>query len=235
MISPPQTTQYGLAPTSNISACNVSLSNVTESKPCEPFLMNCTTIQQLAKVSGDPFQAILSLLGIVSNVVVILTMQESMRMSGRRTQAKIHLTTLAYSDIAYLMSMMGVGLLSWTCEFCLPCSQVKHCIILYIIMYHLWFFFIIVNRSMTLYISYVRAWSLKNVTNAKISQGKSQRKVLVELTRFTIIFSVPQFLILIPGKVVIPHWSKLNPHTVLAWGVIVYCTSWIIIELILCH
>ena len=179
MISPPRTTQYGLAPTSNVSACNVSMSNVTESKPCEPFLMNCTTIQQLAKVSGDPFQAVLSLLGIVSNVVVILAMQESMRMSGRRTQAKIHLTTLAYSDIAYLMSMMGVGLLSWTCEFCLPCRQVKHCIILYIIMYHLWFFFIIVNRSMTLYISYVRAWSLKNVTNAKISQGKSHRKVLM--------------------------------------------------------
>ena len=128
---------------------------------------------------------------------------------------------------------MGIALLNWTCEFCLPCGQVKHCIVLYYIMYFLWFFFIIVNRSMTLYISYVRAWSLKNVTNAMKNLEKSHCRVLTELACFTAISSVPQFLILIPGKVVIPHWSKLNPHTVLAWGVIVYCTSWIIIELIL--
>ena len=59
------------------------------------------------------------------------------------------------------------------------------------------FLLTIVNRSVTLCLSYKRAWSFYNVTNALKSQEQYHHRVLIDLTVFTTIFAITQLLSLL--------------------------------------
>lgn len=48
---------------------------------------------------------------------------------------------------------------------------------------------------MTLYVSYIRAWSLSNVNNALKCQNKTRYKVLIELGVYTTAIVIPECLI----------------------------------------
>ena len=87
---------------------------------------------------------------------------------------------------------------------------------------------------MTLYITFIRAWSLHAVASALKIKTKSPCQVLRDLAGFTAFFSVLQsvlFFILFP--LVLPHWLDLPPYILLIWGAIICCVTWIIIEVIL--
>ena len=104
---------------------------------------------------------------------------------------------------------------------------------MYGILYFALYLFVIVNRSMTLYISYKRAWSLKNVTNAQKSLEQSHRRVMIDLAVFTAIFVVAQFFIQLLVKFVFPDLFGVPGFMVWSWFAIFFGTIWIIIETIL--
>ena len=66
-------------------------------------------MQESVQVFGNPFVSSISCVGILSNIIVILVIRESMRMNGRLTQAQIHLTTLAFSDIGHTVQMKAIA------------------------------------------------------------------------------------------------------------------------------
>ena len=79
---------------------------------------------------------------------------------------------------------------------------------------------------MTLYISYMRAWSLKNVTNGLNSLNQTDRKVMKDLVVFNAIIVIVQVSILFPV-------NYFFPYKVFAWFAIAFGSIWIIIEMML--
>ena len=89
---------------------------------------NCTDIQATVDHYGHPFCASISITGVIFNLVVIFVIRQSMLMTGRRTQAQIHLLALAFSDIGVGVAYVSRAIFSWMCDFCLPCSRAKTCL-----------------------------------------------------------------------------------------------------------
>ena len=79
----------------------------------EPSVLNhwnCSKYQILAITYGDPCLASMSCVGLVFNLLVIIVISKSMGMNDRRTQAQIHLTSLAFSDIAVLVGANSLAI-----------------------------------------------------------------------------------------------------------------------------
>ena len=155
-----------------------------------------------------------------------------MRINGKRTQTQVHLLALAFSDITVLVGVIGIEILSWTCEFCLPCNQTGYCNAMYSITFPLFYLLLTVNRSITLYISYVRAWTLKNVSNARQSQEKSHRKVVVELVGFTTVLTATNSFLIGLALISFPNWFGIPQFITVAWLGIFLGVVWIVLELI---
>ena len=99
------------------------------------------------------------------------------------------------------------------------CGEAKNCsYLLWSYFFSFLFLLAIVNRSMTLYLSYKRAWSFYNVTNALKSQEQYHHRVLIDLTVFTTIFAITQLLSLLHfGEVLclnkFSYWHQLKPFS----------------------
>ena len=78
---------------------------------------------------------------------------------------------------------------------------------------------------MTLYISFVRAWSLKSTTNALRSQGKSQKRIFIELVVFTTIITIVNCVITELTFNFLPDLLGRPNHVIFAWcGVVIGAT-----------
>ena len=89
------------------------------------------------------------------------------------------------------------------------CGEAKNCsYLLWSYFFSFLFLLAIVNRSMTLYLSYKRAWSFYNVTNALKSQEQYHHRVLIDLTVFTAIFVIIQLLFLFQKSLVFLECNK---------------------------
>ena len=193
--------------TSNITAGTLCYSNSAA---------NCTIIQSAAALYGDPLCASISIVGVFLNVLVVLVIRESM--NRRRTAAQIHLVALAISDITVGASAFSAAILSWSCNFCrLPCENAKFCFMSYALAILFQDFFLILNRSMTLYISFVRAKSLMSVTEAIATGKKSQRRVIIELGLKVTILTVAHFCLLVLPNFILYHRKIAGPNNAMAW------------------
>ena len=86
---------------------------------------------------------------------------------------------------------------------------------------------------MILYISFVGAWALKNVTSAMESQTKTQKRILVELTVITSLITIVYTFVLALVNSLIPPLLDLPRFIVSSWFGIVNSIAFMIIELIL--
>ena len=199
----------------------------------EPSVLNhwnCSKYQILAITYGDPCLASMSCVGHVFNLLVIIVIRKSMGMNDQRTQAQIHLTSLAFSDIAVLVSANSLAIVCWQCDFCSLGSQAKHCKALFDGASLIYLLFYAVNRSMTLFISFVRSWSLMNVSNALHDHHKSQGRILIELCVFTSIITIVNGVLIVSTLYILPKWFKCPRYISFAWGGFFYSTLMIVIE-----
>ena len=167
---------------------NASFANLTEG-PCDvgqffslfnvSALEQCNLFQAVSEAFGRPVCASISIIGIIFNVITVFVIRRSVR--RRRTQAQIHLLTLAFSDISVGIAAMLFAALGWSCDLCLPCSQQGVCFTAFMVAGFFWRFSWNVNRVMTISIAIVRAKAVRNATNSLRSQNKTMRRTMVEL------------------------------------------------------
>ena len=195
-------------------------------------MSNCTITQAQADHFGDPLALSISVTGSLLNVLVIFVIFEAMRQ--RRTYAQTHLMALAFSDLAVGVLAICLGIFSRSCDLCIPCSQAKSCFYGFRIVFS---FFLLsggINRSMTLCISFTRAQSIKNATNAiKNENDKKQGRVLMELLGLTAIVTVATVMILVLGMFFIPKFVSLPRFVIFDKFFIVYLFALILVELLL--
>ena len=111
----------------------------------------------------------------------------------RRTQAQIHLLTLAFSDLT--VNVAGIVDVIFTtataCNLCDPCTEVQNEYFhVYFVTFTIWHLATGVNRMITLYITFVRARTLFDLNYSISSQKMTQRRVMIELGAYTLIWTV---------------------------------------------
>ena len=198
-----------------INGFDYSFSNVTN----QTFQVNNGTKPSDSwALAGDPLVTSISCVGMVANILVILIIQKSMRMNQRRTQAQIHLQALAGSDIAVLIPVIGARAIKYVCESCFGYS---------------FGLLLCINRSMTLFITYFRAWSLMSVSNALRIQEKTRLRIWIELLVFNAICGVAQVLVMVLFTSLLPSLIEVDKWKISLWvGCGIY-TIWIVLEMIL--
>ena len=178
---------------------------------------NCSLVQAHVNHFRNPLIACISVAGLLLNLLVIFVIRESM--NQRRTQAQIHLMALAISDLTHCAAYVAFATLSRTCDFCPLQSTQNHtqgegnreetgvggargmgrggassaCFTWFNAVVFLWLLSGSINRSMTLYISFIRAQSVKNGANAQISRNKAPSRIWIELGAYTIILTFFNF------------------------------------------
>ena len=150
----------------------------------------CAMAQTLIESVSHPAVASVTFMGIIFNVIIIFVIRQSMR--RRQTQAQIHLSVLAFSDIALGCAALGVAALSWSCDFCLPCSNLRArtCAITAFVIHFCWLLCVSINRSTSICIAIIRAKTIFIARNALKSQKTSLRSTLTELGIYISVASV---------------------------------------------
>ena len=172
----------------NASMANGSSTNNTES-PCDIFKMGgdtCYPSKSFLDSFGHPASLSCAVVGIFLNVVVIFILRHAIK--KRRKPGKIHLLTLAFADLAFVIGCFNQGVASWLCNPCLPCSQLGHCYTALRVVAFLLGIAVNTNRWLILVITWLRARAIKNPFLQHANRDQSLRQSMTELIGYTLLF-----------------------------------------------
>ena len=173
----------------NASMANGSSTNDTES-PCDFSKWGADTCYHVKghfDSYGHPASISCAVVGIFLNVVVIFVLRHAIK--KRRTQGQIHLLTLAFSDLAFVIGCFNQGVISWLCDPCLPCYQLGRCYAALLVVFILWLLAVYTNRWLTLVITWLRARAIKNPFLQHANRDQSLCQSMTELIGYTLLFS----------------------------------------------
>ena len=142
------------------------------------YAYNCTVIDALFRNLTHPLFVSIAFSSIILNGLVILVIRQAMR--ERETQAQIHLMCLGFSDIAAGLVFVWASIWSWICSF--PHCEELACVRHYAVGMAFGYVTLAINKSMTLYIMYVRARAVSTIGNAMSCLNDTMKKSIFKLT-----------------------------------------------------
>ena len=219
-----------------------TISTTNESRsPCDFSMMyadTCDYVQTGLDSFGHPVSVSFAFLGILLNVLVIGVILHAMKL--RQTQAQIHLLALAFSDLAFVVSCLFLAVVSWFCDPCLPCYQTVRCYPAIFLGFFFWALASFANRSLTLYITWLRARAIQNPFYQQRNQSTSLTRALGELGGYSALCTIVSFVITRLARMAITRYgvSLSRTHTAIiigsnvVWtGVMLALATFIIIKL----
>ena len=207
-----------------------STTNETDS-PCDFSMVHaeaCGNVKGAIDSFGHPATICCAIIGIFLNVVVIIVICHAMKQ--RQTQAQIHLLTLAFSDLAYVICCSNLAIVSWSCDACLPCPQLGRCHTVILVAGSLWVIASSTNRCLILVITGLRARAIKNPFQQHANQDQSARRVFGELIGYTVLSSGTLITVTEIVKYLLIQNGASRPRTLIG-TFITHSSLWIVVML----
>ena len=151
--------------------------------------------QQEMNEFTHPLFVSFSFSSLILNLLVILVIREAMK--ARRTHAQLQLLCLSFSDISVGVAYVWDFVLSSVCDISKPCEEAKPCLYLMFGGIHFIQQTLLLNRSMTICITYVRCKVVSGFRGAQETNEKTPRRMLAELIIYSLLLHFLSSLVIL--------------------------------------
>ena len=181
-------------------------------KPCNVAGVddNCSDLTRALTTAGHPLVASFSFAAVAFNFLILGVIYNETRakrgnIEGHRTQARVHLSCLALSDIIVAFVYIFATILDSTCSSLNVDYRVAY--------FTAWVVSLVlahnVNRWLTLYITFQRAKVIWGVQRARNIGEKTLKRIAVELCAYGILGSLPLCLVC-AGLIALLNYFRVN-------------------------